>query len=235
MERVLKACVRAGVAIKINAHPWRLDMDWRWCARALQLGCQFSINPDAHSTREIDNIQWGVDGTQGRGAQGARDQCAEQERFSALIWRAAGTGGGQRPLLGCACVTSASEGKMRVIMLALAVALAPIAALAQDANLARPTLLKKEVVQGMPRGEKQEVTVLTATFKPGDKTVFHTHRFPVTVYVAAGTFTLDLEGQPAVTVRAGEAYVEPPNVKMTRLQSKHDRRAEGPDLLRRRP
>jgi DNA polymerase (family 10) len=60
MERVLQACAREGVAIEINAHPWRLDMDWRWCARALQLGCQFSINPDAHSTREIDNIQWGV-------------------------------------------------------------------------------------------------------------------------------------------------------------------------------
>jgi quercetin dioxygenase-like cupin family protein len=104
---------------------------------------------------------------------------------------------------------------MRAIMLALAVALAPIAALAQDANLAKPTLLKKEVVQGMPRGEKQEITVLTATFKPGDRTVFHTHRFPVTVYVTSGTFTLDLEGQPTVTVRAGEAYVEPPNVKMT--------------------
>ena len=28
--------------------------------RALALGCLFSINPDAHSTEEIDNIQWGV-------------------------------------------------------------------------------------------------------------------------------------------------------------------------------
>jgi DNA polymerase (family 10) len=60
MERVLRACARHGVAIEINAHPWRLDMDWRWCERALELGCLFSINPDAHSTEEIDNIQWGV-------------------------------------------------------------------------------------------------------------------------------------------------------------------------------
>jgi DNA polymerase (family 10) len=35
-------------------------MDWRWCERALELGCLFSINPDAHSTEEIDNIRWGV-------------------------------------------------------------------------------------------------------------------------------------------------------------------------------
>jgi DNA polymerase (family X) len=60
MERVLKACAQHEVAIEINAHPWRLDMDWRWCERALELGCMFSINPDAHSTKEIDNIKWGV-------------------------------------------------------------------------------------------------------------------------------------------------------------------------------
>jgi len=60
MEKILKACAEHGVAIEINANPWRLDLDWRWCARGLELGCMFSINPDAHSTEEIDNIQWGV-------------------------------------------------------------------------------------------------------------------------------------------------------------------------------
>jgi DNA polymerase (family 10) len=60
MERILRACAKHGVAIEINAHPWRLDMDWRWCERALELGCMFSIDPDAHSTEEIDNLQWGV-------------------------------------------------------------------------------------------------------------------------------------------------------------------------------
>jgi DNA polymerase (family 10) len=60
MERILQACAKHCVAIEINAHPWRLDMDWRWCKRALELGCLFSIDPDAHSTDEIDNIRWGV-------------------------------------------------------------------------------------------------------------------------------------------------------------------------------
>ena len=60
MERILRACAKHGVAIEINAHPWRLDMDWRWCERAFELGCMFSIDPDAHSTDEIDNVQWGV-------------------------------------------------------------------------------------------------------------------------------------------------------------------------------
>lgn len=86
---------------------------------------------------------------------------------------------------------------------------------AGQANLAKPNLLLQQVVAGMPRGEKQEVRVLTATFKPGDKTVYHTHRFPVTVYVVEGTFTLELDGRPPVAVNAGEALVEPPLVPMT--------------------
>ena len=86
---------------------------------------------------------------------------------------------------------------------------------AQAPDLAKPNLVKSEVVGGMPRGTEQQITVLTATFRPGDRTVFHTHRFPVTVYVLAGTFTLELEGRPTAVVRAGEAFVEPPNVRMT--------------------
>ena len=78
-----------------------------------------------------------------------------------------------------------------------------------------PPALLREVVQGMPRGERQEVRVLTATVKPGDKTPFHSHRFPVTVYVLEGEFTLEAEGRAPVTVKAGQAMVEPPQVKMT--------------------
>ena len=37
----------------------------------------------------------------------------------------------------------------------------------------------------------------------------------MTVYILEGTFTLDLEGRPPVVVKAGESFVEPPNVKMT--------------------
>lgn len=80
---------------------------------------------------------------------------------------------------------------------------------------ARPQQILKENVSGMPKGEKQEIRVLTAQFKPGDKTVFHTHRFPVTVYILEGEFTLELEGRSPVVVKGGEAFVEPPNVKMT--------------------
>ena len=87
--------------------------------------------------------------------------------------------------------------------------------MAQDRGVAKPDLLVREIVQGMPKGERQEVRVLTATLKPGDKTPFHTHRFPVTVYVLEGVFTLEMEGRAPVTVKAGQAMVEPPQVKMT--------------------
>jgi DNA polymerase (family 10) len=61
IDKVLKACARFGVAVEINANPWRLDLDWRWHRRALELGCMMSINPDAHSTDEISLTHWGVE------------------------------------------------------------------------------------------------------------------------------------------------------------------------------
>ena len=82
-------------------------------------------------------------------------------------------------------------------------------------NIAKPNMVLQQVVEGLPKDDKQTVRVMTATFKPGDKTVYHTHRFPVTVYVLEGAFTLELDGRPPLTVKAGEALVEPPKVPMT--------------------
>ena len=60
VERILRACAKHGVAVEINANPHRLDVDWRWHRRALELGCMMSINPDAHSMEELDLTRWGV-------------------------------------------------------------------------------------------------------------------------------------------------------------------------------
>jgi len=86
---------------------------------------------------------------------------------------------------------------------------------AEGAHLARPQPVLREQVRGMPTGAEQEVRVFTASFQPGDQTVFHTHRAPVTVYVLEGEFTLEMAGHAPVVVRAGTAFVEPPNVRMT--------------------
>jgi DNA polymerase (family X) len=61
IEAILAACAEHGVAVEINANPWRLDLDWRWHRRALEVGCTMSINPDAHSTDELDLTRWGVE------------------------------------------------------------------------------------------------------------------------------------------------------------------------------
>lgn len=101
--------------------------------------------------------------------------------------------------------------------LAASVALvtASSAVMAQHPGFAKPEMVLQQPVDGLPRDEKQFVRVLTATFQPGEKTVTHTHRFPVTVYVLEGAFTLELKGQPPIVVKAGEAMVEPPHVEMT--------------------
>src|SRR3712207_3794190 len=60
VEKVLAACAKHQVAVEINANPYRLDLDWRWHQRALELGCMMSINPNAHSIDELDLTRWGV-------------------------------------------------------------------------------------------------------------------------------------------------------------------------------
>jgi DNA polymerase (family 10) len=61
IEGILAACAKHRVSVEINANPWRLDLDWRWHRRALELGCMMCINPDAHSTDEIDLTHWGIE------------------------------------------------------------------------------------------------------------------------------------------------------------------------------
>ncbi len=60
VEAVLKACAAYGVAVEINGSTWRLDLDWRWHRKALELGCMLSINPDAHSIAELDLVRWAL-------------------------------------------------------------------------------------------------------------------------------------------------------------------------------
>ena len=102
------------------------------------------------------------------------------------------------------------------ISFALMVLVLALTSMAQEGSPAKPPpALLREIVQGMPKGEKQEVRVIVATLKPGEATPFHSHAFPVTAYILEGTFTLEMAGRTPVTARAGQAIVEPPHVKMT--------------------
>lgn len=59
-DALLEACARYQVAIELNAHPRRLDMDWRWIEKARKLGVMISINPDAHNIAGMQDIKYGV-------------------------------------------------------------------------------------------------------------------------------------------------------------------------------
>jgi len=59
-RRVIDACAANGVAIELNANPYRLDLDWEWIPYALEKGVLISINPDAHSLEGIQDLHFGV-------------------------------------------------------------------------------------------------------------------------------------------------------------------------------
>lgn len=60
MEAVLAAAAETGVALEINAHPSRLDLDDVYARRAKELGIPLSINTDSHSEGDFDMLPYGV-------------------------------------------------------------------------------------------------------------------------------------------------------------------------------
>lgn len=59
-KQIIDACVTHQVAIEINAHPRRLDMDWEWIEYALDKGAYLSIDPDAHHIEGFHDTRFGV-------------------------------------------------------------------------------------------------------------------------------------------------------------------------------
>lgn len=59
-KRIVDACAAYNVAIEINAHPRRLDIDWRWIDYALEKNVLISIDPDAHAIDGFDDCRYGV-------------------------------------------------------------------------------------------------------------------------------------------------------------------------------
>lgn len=57
---IIDACAANHVVLELNAHPYRLDLDWRWIDYALNKGCMISINPDAHQKEGLSDMQYGI-------------------------------------------------------------------------------------------------------------------------------------------------------------------------------
>ncbi len=59
-KAIIDACAEEGVVIELNAHPYRLDLDWRWIQYALSKGVKISINPDAHAIEGYQDMYYGI-------------------------------------------------------------------------------------------------------------------------------------------------------------------------------
>ncbi len=57
---LIEACAEHNVVLELNAHPRRLDMDWRYIEEALSKDVLISIDPDAHEVDGFDDCKYGV-------------------------------------------------------------------------------------------------------------------------------------------------------------------------------
>jgi DNA polymerase (family X) len=59
-EEVFRVAASEGVAVEINAHSRRLDLDWREIPAAKALGVKFAVDPDAHHVNGYQDIRYGI-------------------------------------------------------------------------------------------------------------------------------------------------------------------------------
>lgn len=84
--KIIDACAANGVAIELNANPYRLDLDWTWIPYALEKGVLISVNPDAHSTAGMNDVRYGVFSARKGGLTAETClTCFDAEKFAAYI------------------------------------------------------------------------------------------------------------------------------------------------------
>jgi DNA polymerase (family 10) len=59
-DAIFRKAVERGVALEINADPYRMDLDWTHVRQAAAAGATISIGSDAHNAKGIGNIELGV-------------------------------------------------------------------------------------------------------------------------------------------------------------------------------
>jgi DNA polymerase (family 10) len=60
MARIIRHARERGCFLEVNAHPVRLDLTDTDCQMAKEEGAMFSINSDAHSILDFENLRYGV-------------------------------------------------------------------------------------------------------------------------------------------------------------------------------
>ncbi len=59
-DAVFGACAEYGVAVEVNSRPERLDPPKRLLRLAVEAGCEFTIDTDAHAPGQLDWLDYGV-------------------------------------------------------------------------------------------------------------------------------------------------------------------------------
>jgi len=90
MDAVFAAARESGVALEINAHPARLDLDDIYARRAAEMGILLSVNTDAHTASDMAMLQFGI-ATARRGWVEAPTVINTWKTDSLLSWLAART------------------------------------------------------------------------------------------------------------------------------------------------
>ncbi len=86
-DAVYDAAARTGTALEINGSPHRLDLSAERARRAVASGCVLTVDSDAHHTRELDYVRWGI--SQARRAWvTAADVVNTRSRADVLAWAA---------------------------------------------------------------------------------------------------------------------------------------------------
>src|SRR5262245_26861529 len=102
--------------------------------------------------------------------------------------------------------------KMRIVLsTTLAVVLASIGIYAQAPAPAQTGFKRTPVQQADLSVPGKEVVQAVAEIQPGAQSGRHTHPGEEVAYVLEGTITLEIDGKPAATKKAGEGFVIPPN------------------------
>ncbi len=60
VDAVIEKAAATGTVLELNADPYRLDLDWRYCRQARDRGVMIAIGPDAHSEGSLENVEFGV-------------------------------------------------------------------------------------------------------------------------------------------------------------------------------
>jgi len=60
IDAVLEEAIKQRVVVELNAHPWRLDLDWRLIERFTDAGGLIAISPDAHECAGLSDMRYGI-------------------------------------------------------------------------------------------------------------------------------------------------------------------------------